>query len=54
MKYCEECGKEFETEDMICPVCNGKLDESLDNTEDATNEYEAAEIISSMMMNGII
>ena len=52
MKYCDLCEKEFDTEENICPVCGTEVTEL--SAEDETNEYEAAEIISTMMTTGIL
>ena len=51
MKYCDKCNQEFEIEESICPICGATL---VDVTNDEINEYEAAEIVSTMMTTGIL
>ena len=51
MKYCQKCIKEFETEESVCPVCGKNL---VDIQNEENNEYEAAEIISTMMITDIL
>ncbi len=54
MKYCKICNNGFETEENICPVCEGSLVDVLNSVDNEINEYEAAEIISTMMITGIL
>lgn len=54
MKYCLNCEKKFDTEDELCPNCGVKLCEMLQDADDKMNENEAAEIISTMMITGIL
>ena len=51
MKYCDKCKKELETKKDPCPICKADFP---NNERDVTNEYEAAEIISTMMTTGIL
>lgn len=34
MKYCEECKKEFDTEEQKCPICGEKLKQAEQSEED--------------------
>jgi len=54
MKYCEKCRKQFEVEENICPTCGAMLENIPNGESDNINEYEAAEIISTMMTTGIL
>ena len=54
MKYCLNCKKNFDTEDEFCPKCGAKLCEIPQDADDEMNENEAAEIISTMMITGIL
>ena len=54
MKYCEKCKKQFEIEEDICPICGAALEYIPDGESDNIKEYEAAEIISAMMVTGIL
>ena len=54
MKYCEKCKEKFETEEYICPICGEEIVDIPTDENDAINEYEAAEIVSTMMTTGII
>lgn len=54
MKYCLNCKKKFDTEDELCPKCGTKLCEISQDADDEMNENEAAEIISTMMITGIL
>ncbi len=51
MKYCEKCRINFETAEYTCPICGAEL---IDISSDESNEYEAAEIVSTMMTTGIL
>lgn len=51
MKYCEKCRNSFETAEYTCPICEAEL---IDISNDEDNEYEAAEIVSTMMTTGIL
>jgi rRNA maturation endonuclease Nob1 len=51
MKYCDKCKKEFETDNVICPICGNELQEI---EQENNNELEVAEIVSTMMITGII
>ena len=53
MKYCPKCRKEMK-EELICPVCGVTLIDITNDEENKENEYEAAEIISTMMVTGIL
>lgn len=53
MKYCEKCKEEFENKKEKCRVCGTKLIDISDE-KDEINEYEAAEIVSTMMITGIL
>ena len=52
MKYCKKCKKEFDTEKNECPICRKQLTEKTQNED--INEYEAAEIVSTMMITDIL
>lgn len=54
MKYCLKCKKKFDTADELCPNCGAKLYEISKDAGDEMNESEAAEIISTMMITGIL
>ena len=54
MKYCSNCKKKFHTEDELCQNCGAKLYEMPQDSGDEMNENEAAEIISTMMITGIL
>lgn len=54
MKYCEKCKSEFENEREKCPVCGAKLISIADDKNDEAKENETAEIVSSMMITGIL
>lgn len=54
MKYCLNCKKKFDTEDELCPKCGAKLCEMPHDADDEMNENESAEIISTMMITGIL
>ncbi|MGN0482341.1 MAG: hypothetical protein ACI4HI_02195 [Lachnospiraceae bacterium] len=54
MKYCEKCKRKFANEEEKCPVCGTKLIDISDDKNDEINEYEAAEIVSTMMTTGIL
>ena len=51
MKYCQKCEKQFETEEYICSTCKETL---IDIPNDEVNEYEKAEMISTMITMGIL
>ena len=51
MKYCEKCRNSFEIAEYACPICGAEL---IDISDDEGNEYEAAEIVSTMMTTGIL
>ena len=51
MKYCDLCCQEFEAETSICSICGATL---VEIPQSETNEYEAAEIVSTMMTTGIL
>lgn len=53
MKYCEKCKKEFNMNENVCPVCGNKMID-VKVAEDNENEYEAVEIVSTMMLTGIL
>ncbi len=46
MKYCENCDREFDTEETKCPVCGGPLVE--------TEENHTAEIVATMTTLNIL
>ncbi|GEM_PF-2340539 len=46
MKYCENCDKEFDTEETKCPVCGHPLVE--------TEEDHTAEIVATMTTLNIL
>lgn len=49
------CAKKCaDTEDELCPNCGVKLCEMPQDADDKMNENEAAEIISTMMITGIL
>ena len=54
MKYCEKCRARIETQEFACPVCGEILVDIPADESDAINEYEAAEIVSTMMTTGIL
>ena len=54
MKYCEKCRNKFETEEDFCPICKETLIDIPNDESDEINEYEAAEIVSTMMIMGIL
>lgn len=54
MKYCLNCKKKFDTEDKLCPICGTKLCEMPQDADNETEENETAEIISTMMITGIL
>lgn len=54
MKYCEKCKKEFDVEENECPICGNRLTEISEAKNEEINEYEAAEIVSTMMTTGIL
>ena len=54
MKYCLNCKTQFDTEDELCPNCGAKPYEMPQDNRDEMNENEAAEIISTMMITGIL
>lgn len=54
MKYCKKCNRNFENENEKCTVCGIKLVDTSDDKNDEINENEAAEIISTMMITGIL
>lgn len=54
MKYCNKCKREFETEEDTCPICGAMLIDVSKNEQNEINEDEAAEIISTMMITGIL
>lgn len=54
MKYCVNCKKKLDTEDEFCPICGTKLSEMHQDAGDEMKENEAAEIISTMMITGIL
>lgn len=54
MKYCEKCKKKFDVKENKCPVCRNQLTEISESKKKEINEYEAAEIVSSMMITGIL
>lgn len=54
MKYCLNCKKEYDLEEVLCPNCGEKLCEMSQDADDEMNENEAAEIISTMMITGIL
>lgn len=35
MKYCDQCGKEFDIPEAVCPLCGGELREA-DDTDETT------------------
>ena len=45
MKNCEKCRNSFEIAEYTCPICGAEL---IDISDDEGNEYEAAEIVSTM------
>lgn len=54
MKYCLSCKKKFDTEDEMCPICGSKLCEMPQDDDRELKENECAEIISTMMITGIL
>jgi len=54
MRYCDNCKKEFETTEDACPICGAIFSDIPNDESTITNEYEAAEIISTMMTTGIL
>ena len=54
MKYCLNCKKKFNTENELCPNCGAKLCEMPRDAVDEMHENETAEIISTMMITGIL
>lgn len=54
MKYCLNCKKKFDIEDELCQNCGSKLKEMPQDDGDEMNKNEAAEIISTMMITGIL
>lgn len=54
MKYCKKCKKKFNTENELCPNCGTKLHEMSHDDSNEINETEAAEIVSTMMITGIL
>lgn len=54
MKYCMNCKKKLDTEDEFCLICGTKLSEMSQNAGDEMKENEAAEIIATMMITGIL
>ena len=54
MKYCINCKKKYNAEDELCPNCGSELCEMSRDTGDEINENENAEIISVMMITGIL
>lgn len=51
MKYCKKCNRKFETEKANCPICKAKL---VEIGEDAIDEAETEEIVSTMTITGIL
>ena len=54
MKYCLNCKKKFNAEYERCPTCGKKLYEISKDDGEKINESEAAEIISTMIITGIL
>lgn len=54
MKYCFNRKMKVDTEDKRCPTCGAELCEMPQDADDKMNESEAAEIISTMMITGIL
>lgn len=54
MKNCEKCKRKYEDKKEKCTVCGIKLINVSDDKNDEINEYEAAEIVSTMMTTGIL
>lgn len=49
MKYCRKCKKEFDTEDVKCPLCGADLIE-----EDTGSDDETAETVAVMTILGFL
>lgn len=43
MKHCENCGRDFDTEEKRCPVCGGALTEQTDD-----------EVVTTMTVMGLL
>lgn len=54
MKYCEKCKKEFDIEKDGCPICGKQLTKNSKAQNEEINESESAEIVSTMMITGIL
>ena len=54
MKYCKKCKKKFDTENELCLNCGSKLYQMSQDDSNEINEIEAAEIVSTMMITGIL
>ncbi|MGN0447512.1 MAG: hypothetical protein ACI4GC_03085 [Acutalibacteraceae bacterium] len=54
MKYCASCKKRCDTEEKFCLDCGDKLYDLPQDYDDNMNENEAAEIVSTMMITGIL
>lgn len=54
MKYCEKCRKKIDVRENECPICGNQLTKTSESQNEELNEYEAAEIVSTMMTTGIL
>lgn len=48
MKHCDNCNKDFDTEEQTCPICGAELRDT------SSDETETAEIVSTMTITGIL
>lgn len=51
MKYCTHCQKTFDSDEDLCPVCGTLF---IEMPQDECDESEDAEIITTMMITGIL
>lgn len=49
MKHCDNCNRDFDTKEKVCPICGSKLKEVKDTAESDTDE-----IVSTMPLTGIL
>lgn len=49
MKHCENCNKDYDTEENVCPVCGSELLKTEENSEDETDELVAAMTITGIL-----
>ena len=54
VKYCKKCKKEFDEKENKCPICKNRLTKKIKPKDCEIKDSEAAEIVSAMMINGIL